>query len=57
MAARSDRIYALEGNDTVDVRGGGLDFVDCGPGRDTVSADRGDILARDCEHVRRVRRR
>jgi Tol biopolymer transport system component len=56
-SARSDRIYALEGNDTVDVRGGGLDFVDCGPGRDTVSADRGDIVARDCEQVRRVRRR
>jgi Tol biopolymer transport system component len=54
---RSDRIYALEGNDTVDVRGGGRDFVDCGPGHDTVSADRRDIVARDCEHVRRVHRR
>jgi hypothetical protein len=52
--ARSDRIYALDGNDTIDVRGGGRDFVDCGPGRDSVTADRRDIAARDCEHVRRA---
>lgn len=57
MAAR-DRIESTRSKETtVDVRGGGLDFVDCGHGRDTVSADRGDIVARDCEQVRRVRRR
>jgi Tol biopolymer transport system component len=45
----ADTIYALEGNDRIDVRGGGRDFVDCGPGRDVVHADRRDVIARDCE--------
>jgi RTX calcium-binding nonapeptide repeat (4 copies)/WD40-like Beta Propeller Repeat len=52
---RSDRIFGLEGNDTIDVRGGGRDVVNCGPGRDTVLADRRDVIARNCERVRRSR--
>lgn len=47
--ARADRIFALEGNDTIEVRGGGRDAVDCGPGRDTVVADGRDRAARNCE--------
>jgi len=32
---------------------GGVDRVDCGPGRDVVSADLGDHVANDCEVVDR----
>jgi dipeptidyl aminopeptidase/acylaminoacyl peptidase len=46
----ADRVYALEGNDVINVRGGGRDRVDCGPGRDTVLADRVDLV-RDCERI------
>ncbi len=52
--ARADRIFALEGNDRIDVRGGGRDVVDCGPGHDMVIADRGDRIARNCERVLRA---
>ena len=52
-ASRPDKIYALEGNDSIDVRGGGRDFVDCAPGRDVVRADRRDVVARNCERRRR----
>jgi hypothetical protein len=48
-----DRVLAGPGNDRIDVRGGGRDTVDCGPGRrDRVTADRRDRL-RNCELVRR----
>jgi hypothetical protein len=50
---RRDTIYALEGNDRIDVRGGGRDFVDCGPGHDVVRADRRDVVAHNCERRRR----
>ena len=36
------------GNDVIDVRGGGADDVDCGPGADRVLADAEDAVA-DCE--------
>jgi dipeptidyl aminopeptidase/acylaminoacyl peptidase len=52
---RADRIYSLEGNDLIDVRGGRRDVVDCGPGRDSVRADRHDVIGRNCERVRRSR--
>jgi Ca2+-binding RTX toxin-like protein len=42
------------GNDRFSVRDGKRDRVDCGPGKDTVSADRRDVL-RHCERVRRSR--
>jgi hypothetical protein len=54
-SVRADRIYGLEGNDVIDVRGGRPDVVDCGPGRDSVKADRRDVIARTCERVRRSR--
>jgi Ca2+-binding RTX toxin-like protein len=41
------------GNDTIDVRDGEQDSVQCGPGDDTVKADAIDQVADDCEHVER----
>jgi hypothetical protein len=49
--AHADTIFALEGSDRIDVRGGGRDIVGCGPGYDTVIADRRDRIARNCERV------
>lgn len=48
--AGGDVILAGKGNDTVHARNGHRDTVDCGPGRDTVWADRSDTL-RGCEIV------
>jgi len=46
-----DFVRARAGNDRIDVRGGGADFVGCGPGTDTVLGDRSDRVAGDCERV------
>jgi Ca2+-binding RTX toxin-like protein len=40
------------GNDTINVRDGQRDVVNCGPGRDSVTADQVDVV-RKCEHVAR----
>lgn len=50
-----DRIDAGTGDDRIAARDGRRDRVRCGPGRDTVTADRFDVLIR-CE-VRRLPRR
>ncbi|MEX2195316.1 MAG: hypothetical protein WD844_08520 [Thermoleophilaceae bacterium] len=42
-----------EGDDVLDVAGGALEFVRCGPGTDTVIADPGDVVDSTCEHVSR----
>jgi Tol biopolymer transport system component len=47
-----DRIFAGAGNDRIHANDGHTDRVDCGPGRDTVWADRTDRLTR-CEIVHR----
>jgi hypothetical protein len=47
----SDRIATGSGADTIDVRDGEVDSVTCGAGQDTVSADRTDSVAGDCETV------
>jgi Ca2+-binding RTX toxin-like protein len=39
------------GNDTIDVRDGEVDSVQCGPGTDSVRADAIDRIADDCERV------
>jgi hypothetical protein len=39
------------GNDTIDVRDGEADQVDCGVGEDTVRADKLDTVSTDCETV------
>ncbi len=48
-----DRLLGGDGDDTIDARGGGFDVVGCGPGSDTVRADRADYVGVDCEQVRR----
>ncbi len=45
-----DRVFGRKGNDVIRVRDGVRDVVDCGSGRDTVAADRLDVL-RNCEQV------
>jgi hypothetical protein len=52
----SDSIRARGGADRIDLRKGGADAVDCGPGRDRVLVKRSDDdnrIARDCERLRR----
>jgi hypothetical protein len=44
------RIMAGKGNDTIFAADGRRETVDCGPGRDTVTADRNDVLLH-CERV------
>jgi hypothetical protein len=49
-----DRIYAGLENDAIHARDGWRDRIDCGAGRrDRVFADRQDVVARNCEIVRR----
>jgi hypothetical protein len=50
-----DLLDAGTGNDRISARDGTRDTVRCGPGRDTVVADRRDSVSRDCETVRRPR--
>jgi len=49
--AGNDVLYGFAGNDRL-IGGAGADRIFCGRGRDTVSADRRDTVARDCEIVR-----
>jgi hypothetical protein len=52
----SDTVRGRGGPDTIDIRRGGGDSVDCGPGRDVVlvkRSDRDDRIARSCERIRR----
>jgi hypothetical protein len=48
-----DLLSGGSGNDRILARDGFKDRIACGPGRDTVDADRHDVVARDCEVVRR----
>jgi Ca2+-binding RTX toxin-like protein len=45
-----DRLFGRGGDDLIDARDAERDLVYCGTGRDTVRADRGDLL-RGCERV------
>ena len=49
----SDRISGNSGNDRITSRDNSRDRVNCGRGRDSVLADRSDIVSRNCERVRR----
>jgi BNR repeat protein/hemolysin type calcium-binding protein len=49
----ADRIFARAGDDFVQTAFGGVDRVDCGAGRDIVTADLGDKIASSCEVVSR----
>ena len=57
----NDVIYGGKGNDTITGGAGndvifasddhkGVDIVDCGKGKDTVFYNRGDVVAKNCEH-------
>jgi Ca2+-binding RTX toxin-like protein len=45
-----DLIRGEWGNDTILALDGNVDYVRCGPGRDSYTADPRDFVARDCEH-------
>ena len=48
-----DSVSGRDGNDSIRTRDGVRDKVRCGNGRDSVSADRRDSVASDCERVSR----
>jgi len=48
-----DTVYGGSGADRVFVRDGQPDHVYCAAGTDTVTADRVDVVSRDCERVQR----
>ncbi|MFN2472202.1 MAG: hypothetical protein ABR583_14685 [Gaiellaceae bacterium] len=54
--AGRDAVRAGAGNDLIDARDGEPDDISCGSGADRVLADRADVVAPDCERVRRNRR-
>ena len=49
----SDLLDGGPGNDTINARDFKRDTIRCGPGKDTVIADRSDSIARGCETVKR----
>lgn len=49
----ADGLYGGYGKDALRSVDGIIDVVGCGPGPDTVVADRGDLVGVDCERVRR----
>ena len=51
----NDDLFGGPGDDSLLARDGRTDHLDCGPGRDSVVADRIDRVSRSCERVRRSR--
>ena len=51
----ADDITGGSGNDSISARDSAGDRIDCGSGRDRVTADRLDRVASNCEHVTRRR--
>jgi Tol biopolymer transport system component len=49
-----DRVAAGSGDDRIQAADAAADRIGCGSGRDDVTADREDRVARDCERVTRV---
>jgi RTX calcium-binding nonapeptide repeat (4 copies) len=54
--AGNDIVIAGAGNDIVKVRDNRQDTVNCGAGKDTVTVDAKDRVARNCETVKRLAR-
>ena len=52
----ADELNGGAGDDRIGGRGDGrtADTITCGAGTDIVRADRNDVVAADCEHVRRT---
>lgn len=46
-----DLLLGGEGDDFIEARDGVVEYVDCGPGKDTAGVDAGDRLAPGCETV------
>jgi hypothetical protein len=51
--AGKDRVNGNGGDDTISARDGARDAIDCGAGRDKVTADRSDAVNANCESVKR----
>jgi RTX calcium-binding nonapeptide repeat (4 copies)/FG-GAP-like repeat len=51
--AGADQVKGGGGDDSISARDGTRDTIDCGSGRDKVTADRNDRVDRNCESVRR----
>jgi Ca2+-binding RTX toxin-like protein len=49
-----NRYYGGRGNDVIKARNDEEERINCGAGEDTVTADREDIVANDCENVSRA---
>ncbi len=47
----SDDVLAGAGDDFVEAKDGAVDRVSCGPGNDSISVDRKDLVSPDCEFV------
>ena len=52
-AGASDVLSGGRGRDRIRARDGLRDRINCGRGVDTVTADRNDVVASNCEHVSR----
>jgi Ca2+-binding RTX toxin-like protein len=52
--AGRDKVNSNGGNDTISARDGTRDTIDCGAGKDKVTADRVDSVASNCERVTRA---
>jgi Ca2+-binding RTX toxin-like protein len=50
----ADLVFGDAGTDVLKMRDGRKDTVRCGTGKDRVTADRVDVVARDCESVARL---
>jgi Ca2+-binding RTX toxin-like protein len=50
--AGRDKIFGGAGNDTISAADKAIDTIDCGAGRDSVTADRNDVV-KNCERVTR----
>ena len=46
-----DDVLAGAGHDFVEAKDGAVDRVSCGPGNDSISVDRKDMVSSDCESV------
>jgi Ca2+-binding RTX toxin-like protein len=53
LGSGRDTALGGSGNDTISARDGFRDAINCGPGRDRVTADRSDRVHRNCERVSR----
>jgi hypothetical protein len=49
----TDFLFGGEGDDVIFARDGEVDVIECGPGLDTATVDRDDIVAGDCESISR----